>query len=63
MNGLEVCRSVRNNEILSHIPIIVITAKITENDRIKGLEAGADAYLTKPFNSDELQMRVTKLLE
>lgn len=63
MNGLDVCKEVRKNEILSHIPIIIITAKITENDRIKGLEAGADAYLTKPFNSDELQMRVTKLLE
>lgn len=63
LDGLGVCKAVRNNEILSHIPIIVITAKVTETDRIKGLEAGADAYLAKPFNTDELQMRVTKLLE
>ena len=63
INGLEVCRQVRRNEVISHIPIIVITAKISETDRIKGLEAGADAYLAKPFNSDELMTRVEKLLE
>lgn len=63
MDGLEVCRRVRANEIISHIPIIIITAKITETDRVKGLEAGADAYLAKPFNSEELLMRVEKLLE
>lgn len=63
MDGLEVCRQVRRNEITDHIPIIVVTAKITEEERIKGLEAGADAYLSKPFNPDELHTRVEKLLE
>lgn len=63
MDGLEVCRQVRGNEITDHIPIIVVTAKITEEERIKGLEAGADAYLAKPFNADELRTRVEKLLE
>lgn len=63
MDGLEVCRQVRGNDIINHIPIIVVTAKITEEERIKGLEAGADAYLTKPFNADELHTRVEKLLE
>lgn len=63
IDGLEVCRRIRANEVTSHIPIIVVTAKITENDRVKGLEAGADAYLSKPFNRDELRMRVEKLLE
>ncbi len=63
MDGLEVCRQVRVNEIINHIPIIVVTAKITEEERIKGLEAGADAYLAKPFNVDELRTRVEKLLE
>lgn len=63
INGLEVCRQVRRNEVINHIPIIVITAKTSETDRIKGLEAGADAYLAKPFNSDELLTRVEKLLE
>lgn len=63
MDGLEVCRQVRGNEITDHIPIIVVTAKITEEERIRGLEAGADAYLAKPFNADELRTRVEKLLD
>ena len=63
MDGLEVCRQVRGNEIVNHIPIIVVTAKITEEERIRGLEAGADAYLSKPFNADELRTRVEKLLD
>ena len=63
MDGLEVCRQVRDNEITDHIPIIVVTAKITEEERIKGLEAGADAYLAKPFNAEELRTRVEKLIE
>jgi len=63
MDGLEVCRQVRANEIINHIPIIIITAKITEEERIKGIEAGADAYLSKPFNSEELRVRVENLLD
>lgn len=63
MDGLEVCRQVRSNEIINHIPIIVVTAKCTDEERIKGIEAGADAYLSKPFNSNELRMRVEKLLD
>ncbi len=63
MDGLEVCRQVRGNEITDHIPIIVVTARITEEERIRGLEAGADAYLAKPFNADELRTRVEKLLD
>lgn len=62
-DGLELCRQVRDNDIINHIPIIVVTAKITEEERIKGLEAGADAYLAKPFNADELRTRAEKLLE
>lgn len=63
LDGLEVCRQIRDNEITDHIPIIVVTAKVTEEERIKGLEAGADAYLAKPFNADELRMRVEKMLD
>ncbi|MBQ8126904.1 MAG: tetratricopeptide repeat protein [Prevotella sp.] len=63
MNGLELCRRIRSDELLSHIPIIIITAKTTEADRVSGLQAGADAYLVKPFNSDELLIRVDKLME
>ncbi len=62
MDGLEVCRQIRSNEIVSHIPIIIVTAKITDKERIEGIEAGADAYLAKPFNSAELCARVNKLL-
>lgn len=63
MDGLEVCRQIRSNEIVNHIPIIVVTAKITEEERIKGIQAGADAYLSKPFSSEELRTRVEKLLD
>ena len=63
MDGLEACRQGRGNEITNHIPIIVVTAKITEEERIRGLEAGADAYLAKPFNAEELRTRVEKLIE
>ncbi|WP_288281097.1 response regulator [uncultured Prevotella sp.] len=63
INGLQMCRDIRNDELLNHIPIIIISAKTTEEDRIEGLDAGADAYLVKPFNSEELLVRVRKLLE
>lgn len=63
MDGYEFCGKVRNSAVLNHIPIIVITAKCEEEDRIKGLEAGVDAYLQKPFSADELHVRIKKLLE
>ncbi len=63
VNGLELCRQIRSNEIVNHIPIIVVTAKVSEEERIKGIEAGADAYLTKPFNTTELRMLVERLLD
>ena len=62
-DGLELCRQIRADELTNHIPVIVITAKATDDDRLRGLEAGADAYLFKPFNADELHIRVEKLLE
>ncbi|WP_418314115.1 response regulator [Porphyromonas sp.] len=63
VNGLELCRQIRSNEIVNHIPIIVVTAKVSEEERIRGIEAGADAYLTKPFNTTELRMLVERLLD
>lgn len=63
MDGFELCRQVRSDEIINHIPIVVITAKISEKERINCIESGADAYLAKPFNGDELRTRVNKLLE
>ena len=62
-DGLALCRQIRANELLSHIPVVVVTAKITDEDRLQGIEAGADAYLTKPFNPEELMMLTGKLLE
>ena len=63
MDGYEVCRRIRSSELLNHIPVIMVTARATHEDRMKGLEAGADAYMEKPFHADELAVRVAKLLE
>jgi two-component system sensor histidine kinase ChiS len=63
MDGFGLCKNIRSSELLNHIPIIIITAKSTEADRIKGLETGADAYLYKPFDSGELNVRVERLLD
>lgn len=63
MDGFEMCRRVRASELLNHIPLVMVTAKATHQDRLHGLEAGADAYLEKPFHADELNVRVEKLLE
>lgn len=63
MDGFELCRQVRGSELLNHIPVIMVTAKATHADRMLGLDSGADAYIEKPFRTDELNMRVEKLLE
>ncbi len=62
-DGFEFCRNVRNNEVIDHIPIIIVTAKIQQKERMRGFEAGADAFLTKPFDSDELRILVDNQLE
>ncbi len=62
MDGLEVCRRLRENEATANIPILMLTAKDEVRDRVTGLEAGADDYLTKPFSFDELLARVRALL-
>ena len=63
MDGYELCRAIRNSETLNHIPIIIISARSDEPDRLAGLATGADAYLVKPFNTEELQLQIRKLLE
>ena len=63
MDGFEFCRRLRASEALNHIPVIMVTAKCTHEDKMAGLEAGADAFLEKPFHADELNVRVVKLLE
>jgi len=63
MNGFELLKKLRADELTSHIPIILLTAKADMESKMEGLLQGADAYLEKPFNSDELLVRIKKLLE
>ncbi len=63
MDGYGVCEAVKTNPKTSHIPVILLTAKAGEESKLAGLETGADDYLTKPFSSDELQVRVRNLIE
>jgi DNA-binding response OmpR family regulator len=62
MSGIEVCRRLRADENTSGMPIIFLTARGQERDRIEGLRAGADDYLSKPFNLEELILRVKAVL-
>lgn len=62
VDGYEVCRAMRRDARLAAVPILFLTAKIKDEDRINGFLAGADDYLTKPFNLDELLLRVRAIL-
>ncbi|WP_339841977.1 ATP-binding protein [uncultured Maribacter sp.] len=61
-DGFEVCKTLKNDERSDHIPIIILTAKATFEDKLKGLSIGADAYLAKPFNKEELFTRLDQLI-
>lgn len=63
IDGYEVCRQLRTNLRTSHIPIIFLTQKDERNDKIQGLELGADDYITKPFDLEELRLRVRNTLK
>ena len=61
-SGFEVCRMVRESKDLARIPVIFLTAKAGEEDKVKGLDLGADDYITKPFSTRELAARVRAVL-
>ena len=63
MDGLEFIKRIREDEEKSHLPIIVVSARAEDRDRLIGVEAGAEVYLGKPFKSEELMLRVRKMLE
>lgn len=62
MDGFAFCKEIKQNEKTSHIPIVILTAKAALDNKIEGLETGADAYLTKPFSAKELLVRVESLI-
>lgn len=61
-SGIEVCRRLRREKSTAHVPIIMLTAREAEDDRIRGLDTGADDYITKPFSPRELLARVAAVL-
>jgi len=62
VSGIEVCRRIRNGGVNPNLPIIMLTARGEESDRIRGLDTGADDYVTKPFSTTELMARVRAVL-
>ncbi|RDK83465.1 two-component regulator propeller domain-containing protein [Marinirhabdus gelatinilytica] len=62
-SGIVLCNTIKTNELTSHIPIILLTAKVGKKHEIEGLKTGADAYITKPFSIEKLRIRVEKLIQ
>jgi two-component system phosphate regulon response regulator PhoB len=63
LSGLQLCRIVRSDPSMQHIPVIFLTARGETEDRVKGLESGADDYIPKPFNTKELLLRIKNVLK
>lgn len=63
MDGYELCQAVKQSAVLDHVPVIIVTAKTTQEDKLRGLQMGVDAYIYKPFNAEELAVSVGNLLE
>jgi len=63
MSGVNLCKAIRNNNKTNHIPLLILTSKSSQESQIEGMQSGADDYVSKPFNSDILEIRVAKLLE
>ena len=62
-SGIDICRQIKIDKKLKNIPVLILTAKGEPDDKIKGLEVGADDYVTKPFNNKELLLRVKSLIK
>ena len=63
MDGLEFCSALRNNILLSHIPVVLLTAKTDLSSKIEGMNCGADAYIEKPFSIHFLKAQIKNLIE
>ncbi len=63
MDGYELTKELQTNEITNHIPIIILTSKAMQSEKMEGLTSGAEAYLTKPFSKKELILRIKKIIE
>jgi two-component system phosphate regulon response regulator PhoB len=62
LSGIEICRRIRRNKATQNVPIIMLTARAEESDRVRGLDTGADDYVTKPFSPKELIARIKAVL-
>ncbi|WP_176521669.1 hybrid sensor histidine kinase/response regulator transcription factor [Longimonas halophila] len=62
LDGFELCAMIKEHPDIDHIPVIMLTARVDAESRVEGLDAGADAYLTKPFDANELEVRIENLL-
>ena len=63
MDGYELCQAVKQSEVLNHIPVVIVTARTSQDDKLRGLQMGVDAYIYKPFDAEELAVTVGNLLE